>query len=114
MNAEFINVNGNLLQYDEHVPDEMDTDHGGFYINSGPLQFKKLANFERPEDAQRMPKPRKVILLSSAQSLSLSFIYSLIFSLYSEPYQAPAATQTSRIEPMRRQKMLEMVNRIKS
>lgn len=40
----------------------MEPDHGGFYINSGPLQFKKLANFERPEDAQRMPKPRKVQL----------------------------------------------------
>lgn len=43
------------------MPDELEPDHGGFYINSGPLQFKKLANFERPEDAQRMPKPRKVI-----------------------------------------------------
>lgn len=38
----------------------MEPDHGGFYINSGPLQFKRLANFERPEDAHRMPKPRKV------------------------------------------------------
>lgn len=38
----------------------METHHGGFYINCGPLQFKKLENFERPEDALRMPKPRKV------------------------------------------------------
>ncbi|XP_031620313.1 yemanuclein-like isoform X2 [Contarinia nasturtii] len=28
--------------YDEVIPDEMDTDRGGFYINSGQLQFKKL------------------------------------------------------------------------
>lgn len=42
------------------MPDEMDTDRGGFYINCGALAFKKKSNFERPEDALRMPKPKKV------------------------------------------------------
>lgn len=48
-------------QFDEIIPDEMDTDRGGFYINSGQLQYKRLANFEREgETNERTPKPRKV------------------------------------------------------
>lgn len=49
------------FQYDEMIPEDTEADRGGFYVNSGPLEFKKLANFERPEDALRMPKARKVI-----------------------------------------------------
>lgn len=51
----------NRLQFDEVVPDEMDTDRGGFYINSGQLQYKRLSNFERDgETNERTPNPRKV------------------------------------------------------
>lgn len=42
------------------MPDNMDTDRGGFYINAGALAFKNVPNFERPEDAMRMPKAKKV------------------------------------------------------
>lgn len=50
-----------FLQYDEIIPDEMDTDRGGFYINSGQLQYKRLSNLERDgETKERTPNPRKV------------------------------------------------------
>ncbi|XP_055325031.1 yemanuclein isoform X2 [Sitodiplosis mosellana] len=40
--------------FDEVIPDEMDTDRGGFYINSGPLQFKKL-NFSNKASKRALP-----------------------------------------------------------
>ncbi|GAB0091011.1 hypothetical protein DMENIID0001_058030 [Sergentomyia squamirostris] len=58
----------NTEAYDELIPDEIETVRGGFYINSGPLEFQQLSNYERPEDAQRMPKPKKRVLSSSSSS----------------------------------------------
>lgn len=60
----------NTEAYDEIIPEEIETVNGGFYINSGSLEFKNISNFERPEDALRMPKPKKRIISSSSSSSS--------------------------------------------
>lgn len=64
------------LQFDEIIPDEMDTDRGGFYINSGQLQYKRLSNFEREgETNERTPNPRKVIFeVGRCESVKLIII----------------------------------------
>ena len=40
-------MNRFLFQFDEVIPDELDTQHGGFYINFGDLMFKKVEFSDR-------------------------------------------------------------------
>ncbi|XP_063228248.1 ubinuclein-2 isoform X2 [Bacillus rossius redtenbacheri] len=50
----------NTDAYDEFVPEEMTTAHGGFYINCGPLEFRKVADYSDGEDNLKDNKPKKI------------------------------------------------------
>uniref|UniRef100_W8AYF3 Yemanuclein-alpha n=1 Tax=Ceratitis capitata TaxID=7213 RepID=W8AYF3_CERCA len=66
----------NTEAYDEIIPEELETIEGGFYINSGPLEFQKLhteSMTTKTDEIIKMPnRPRKRIISSSSSDSSSS------------------------------------------
>lgn len=64
-----------LIQYDELVPASLTTKYGGFYINTGTLQFRQASDTEEEDitDNQKH-KPPKVSLSSIAVVISVQLI----------------------------------------
>lgn len=55
-----VNVGPFLLQYDEFVPASITTKLGGFYINSGLLQFRQASDTEDVTTGEETPEATKV------------------------------------------------------
>uniref|UniRef100_A0A1I8NYY7 Hpc2-related domain-containing protein n=1 Tax=Stomoxys calcitrans TaxID=35570 RepID=A0A1I8NYY7_STOCA len=66
----------NTEAYDEMIPDEVETIEGGFYINCGALEFKKLhteSTTTKTDEIIKMPdRPRKRVISSSSSEESSS------------------------------------------
>ncbi|XP_049937634.1 ubinuclein-1 isoform X1 [Schistocerca serialis cubense] len=50
----------NTDAYDEVVPEEMTTAHGGFYINCGPLEFKEVSDQSDVEESKDIKNKKRV------------------------------------------------------
>lgn len=48
-------------QFDEALPDEMETFHGGYYVNCGQLEFKKVETVEENSEAEELRVAKKKV-----------------------------------------------------